>query len=292
MQSTRIIQISLVLVTCGLIVFLFFNGRNNASALVNSSKISEPNAAIAPTAPSASFDFTLLAKDVNDKLAPKDAEAISNLKETAEKTEKASDYKAVAEKYEALKQPALAGYYYKEAAQKKPEDEKLWFGAGKNFFEAQQLVEDSASYAYFVEESSKALTKVLEINPSNLEAKADQAVNYIEGKGETMTGIGMLKEIVQVDPDNRRAIFFLGILSMQSNQMDKAVERFEKLISLGPDVKDNNYPFYYRYLGQAYLATGNKAKARSAFMRYKTMAEMMSDPHIIKEADQLLHATE
>jgi cytochrome c-type biogenesis protein CcmH/NrfG len=288
MQSTRIVQILLIVLTCGLIAFLFFNGRNNSTALAQSGKKSEPGSL---SSPQSAFNFALLESDVTAKLKEPDSKTVASLKENVKTNpQSVQALTALAREFEDLKQPALAGHYYKEASDLDPNDEALLFGTGKNFFEAQQLVNDSASYAYFVYLSSEALDKVLTKDPMNLEAKADQAVNYIEGKGEPMKGVGLLREIIQVDSNNRKALFYLGVLSMQSNQLDKAVERFQKLISLGPDKNDPNYPYYFRYLGQIYMAQGDKQKALKAFMSYKDYTDMLSDPQIKQEAKELVES--
>jgi tetratricopeptide (TPR) repeat protein len=51
-------------------------------------------------------------------------------------------------------------------------------------------------------------------------------------QGEIMEGVTLLKTVLEVDPNNLDAIWELGKLSMQSQQFDKAVERFEKFVSI------------------------------------------------------------
>jgi tetratricopeptide (TPR) repeat protein len=51
-------------------------------------------------------------------------------------------------------------------------------------------------------------------------------------QGEIMEGVTLLKSVLEEDPNNLDAIWELGKLSMQSQQFDKAVERFEKFVSI------------------------------------------------------------
>jgi Flp pilus assembly protein TadD len=127
--------------------------------------------------------------------------------------------------------------------------------------------------------------------PGNIDAQIDQAVNLVEGTGQIMQGVGMLKKVEQVQPDNKRMLLYLGILSMQSGQTDKAVTRFEKLTKLPAD-GDKSYPYYFRYLGQAYQATGQNDKARTAFMEYKKLITAQGNKALIQEADQLISSVQ
>ena len=44
-----------------------------------------------------------------------------------------------------------------------------------------------------------------------------------------MQGIMMLREVLEEDPKNELALFNMGMLSIQSGQYDKAVERLVEL---------------------------------------------------------------
>jgi tetratricopeptide (TPR) repeat protein len=290
MLSTRTKQLLAVSLVVGLIALIFFSGKNNSSALMKSEQHAN---AVAPNVMSGeSFDFTALEKDVKAKLGQKDANELMLLEGKLKGRGPMTDnLKNLASKYDALKQPALAGYYYQKLAEENPQDEKLWALTGKKFFEAQATVSDSASYTYFVDLSVRAYGKALELNPANYDVKADQAVNFIEGKGETMKGVGLLREIIQVQPDNRKALLYLGILSIQSNQLDKAAERFEKLTHMQPD-GDTNYPYYFRYLGQVYASQGKKDKALVAFKQYKALLQNMADSRPREEADELIKSVQ
>jgi tetratricopeptide (TPR) repeat protein len=103
-----------------------------------------------------------------------------------------------------------------------------------------------------------------------------------------MMGVGLLKEVLQQDPDNRKALNYIGLFSMQSAQYDKAIERFEHLVKLGPD-NDPDYPFYYRSLGQAYAAAGKKNEALGAYKKYKSLVK---DENLKQEADKLINTVQ
>jgi cytochrome c-type biogenesis protein CcmH/NrfG len=101
-----------------------------------------------------------------------------------------------------------------------------------------------------------------------------------------MKGIGLLMSVLQLDSNNRKALNYLGLFSMESRQFDRAIMRFKHLTELGPD-KDPNYPYYYRYLAQAYMETGKKDEARASLETYKTLVK---EQGLKTEADSLIQS--
>jgi len=79
----------------------------------------------------------------------------------------------------------------------------------------------------------------------DIEREIDVALENIERGKSTgdMTlvmneGIMKLLEVNQLDSNNTRAIYYLGMFSLESGQLDKAEKRFEKLVSLQPENKE------------------------------------------------------
>lgn len=97
-------------------------------------------------------------------------------------------------------------------------------------FERSQNQEDVRSFA---EEAKRMLEKLLDKDPTNLVLKNKLAMTLVVSENP-MAGITMLREILEVDENDRQAILNLGLLAIQSGQFDRAQERFEKLVSLDP----------------------------------------------------------
>ena len=87
-----------------------------------------------------------------------------------------------------------------------------------------------------------------------------------QGGTEVMQAVTLLKEVLAADSNNVQAIYTLGMLSIQSGQYDKAVERFEKLRQLEPMNSE-----YYYYLADIYSQLGQKDKAVKALEVCKTL---------------------
>jgi tetratricopeptide (TPR) repeat protein len=171
----------------------------------------------------------------------------------------------LARTYDSLGFPLASGYYYQLIAHKL-NDENSWYRAGFNFYEAAATASDTAMQEYATAKSIEAFEKVTAINPNNIEAKNALAICYVKGDMDVMKGVQLLKDVLRIDSTNIDANYTLGVLSMRSGQMDKALIRFQTLTRLQPF----NAEFYY-YLGECYLGLGNKPEAIKAFETFKQL---------------------
>lgn len=102
--------------------------------------------------------------------------------------------------------------------------------------------------------------------PSTVREKADkpidkdslklmQAIELVNGPNP-MEGITILREIVADDQDNVDAHYWLGVFSVKSGQYDKAIERFNKVMTIEP-----NYLAAYIDMGGLYMEMDSAQKA-------------------------------
>lgn len=145
--------------------------------------------------------------------------------------------------------------------------------AGDAYYEAFTFAVDQTKAQDLAEKAREYYNKGIELGSGDeaLDMKANVAMTYI-ATSNPMQGISMLTEILKEDPEHEAAIFNLGILSIQSNQYDKAVERFEKLVSLYPENLQGQF-----YLGLSYKESGKNQKARKQFEKVKTLD---NDPEV------------
>ena len=59
------------------------------------------------------------------------------------------------------------------------------------------------------------------------------AMTYLTSSNP-IQGITMLREVLVKDPKNELALFNMGMLSIQSGQYERAVERLEELVDINP----------------------------------------------------------
>ena len=85
--------------------------------------------------------------------------------------------------------------------------------------------------------------------------KLVQAIELVNGPNP-MEGITILREIVADDQDNVDAHYWLGVFSVKSGQYDKAIERFNKVMTIEP-----NYLAAYIDMGGLYMEMDSAQKA-------------------------------
>lgn len=108
--------------------------------------------------------------------------------------------------------------------------------------------------------------------PSSLQEKAEkpidadslklmQAIELVNGPNP-MEGISILREILSKDSMNVDANYWLGVFSVQSGQFDKAISRFNKVLSVKPD-----YLAAHIDMGSMYMQMDSASKALECFQK-------------------------
>jgi tetratricopeptide (TPR) repeat protein len=120
--------------------------------------------------------------------------------------------------------------------------------------------ENAASWALKTQEYYQ---KALALDSTLLDVKARMAMTYTKGKNP-MKAVLTLRSVLEKDPENEQALLNIGLLSVQSGQFEKAVERFKKLLT----VNNKNWLGMF-YLGIAYNELGKKDLAKECFTQVK-----------------------
>mgnify|MGYP006238093903 FL=1 len=68
-------------------------------------------------------------------------------------------------------------------------------------------------------------------NQVNENFSIEKAIELVEGENP-MEGIFMLRDIIDKNPENTDALYYLGVLSLQTAQYENAVKRFNQIISI------------------------------------------------------------
>ena len=155
--------------------------------------------------------------------------------------------------------PAASAIWFERKAQV-VKSEQSYLDAAYRYFDSFRLAGDTAVKAILVGKAIENYQQVLKLNPGNLNAKTDLGACYADGTREPMKGIMLLREVVAQDPKHEMAQYNLGMLSVKSGQLDKAIERFDKVLEINP--KRNEV---YFFLGQVYLQKGDTAKSISSY---------------------------
>lgn len=198
---------------------------------------------------------------------------------TTDKSQKASIYTEVAQIWQQHKQQPQAAYYYTEAAKLENSEKSLNFAARLNS-ELMRSAESASVRAWAAQQAIAAFEQSLELNPVNDTVKMALAAAYVDGTSQPMQGIQLLLGITREQPNHIQANLMLGQLAIRSGQMDKAQERFEKVLSIEPENTEALY-----FLAEVYKSKGNKQKAIELLEECK---RIINNPSFSKEIDEYI----
>lgn len=162
-------------------------------------------------------------------------------------------------------------------------NEQLWLASANDFLKGARLIQD-AQKAVLYKGAIIGFEKALGFNPDNLSAKTNLGTAIVESSSllgnQPMKGITLLREVIRKDSNNIEANLQLGLFSVTSQQFDKAIERFSRILRI-----DSTHIDMYVYLGDTYLTMGEKQKAIASYENYKTKVK---DTLIIKNIDEYI----
>lgn len=177
--------------------------------------------------------------------------------------------------------PPKVAAYSEEKAEAFPTEENYLL-AGDNFMKAFRLSKEKSKD--LLNGALRNYEKVKEINPENLDAETAIGVVNVEGSAQLgvmpMKGIGILRGVLNKDPKNVNALTNLGYFAIQSGQYEKAVERFETVLSI-----DSTNAEAYIYLTDIYLSQDKVEEGIKTLEKYKTL---VNDPLIKKQVDDYI----
>lgn len=95
---------------------------------------------------------------------------------------------------------------------------------------------DTALLSRYSSRAIRYLEEVTTAQPDNTDALLSLGLAYIASRQQqnSMKGILTIRKVLEVDPGNIAATFQLGLFSLQTNQFDKAEERFSQVLARDP----------------------------------------------------------
>lgn len=207
------------------------------------------------------------------------AREISDLEakiESAKGEEKIALLQELAIKWDDVARPIPQGFVYEEMAKISPEFE-YWLKSGDSYRAGYTNLQDTALSSALNKFAIQSYEKALDLDPNSLPAKVGLGASLVTGSNNPMAGIALLREVITADPKNFDANKALGMFSMQSQQFDRAIERFKTVIEIKPDAES------YFFLATAYEKIGLNSEAIAAFQRSK---ELAADPTLTQYIDR------
>lgn len=231
--------------------------------------------------PESIYNLELVSEMYKQGLSPSVLQGITDLEarlvQAKEEDDKLAVYEELAVKWDDVAKPIPQGFIYKEMAEITPKFE-YWLKAGDAFRAGYTNLQDTALAAALNSYAISSYEEAVALDPSSLAAKTGLGASLVTGApNNPMAGIALLQEVVAAEPKNVDANMVLGVFSMQSQQFDKAIERFSTVVEAKPD------PEAYFYLAAAYVKIGLKDEAIAAYQRSK---ELAADPSLSQYIDR------
>ena len=114
-----------------------------------------------------------------------------------------------------------------------------WAFAGNLYYDSMDRApESSEARTRFAKAAIAAYRQALEINPDNLDVRTDMAVAYLYDPENPMSAIQETQEVLRRDSMHVQANFNRGIMLLQINRADQALEQFRKVQRIVGDPSD------------------------------------------------------
>ena len=224
--------------------------------------------------------------DASHALSPEAEKEIAVIKSAlakeAKEVGKAGHSIQLAKVFEKVKKYDSAGFWYESAMRYNP-SMHLEFEAGSSYFEGLPFIASPSKLETGAAKVRKLLEAVPKTDKRYAEAQARSALTWVNSP-QPMKGILRLRELAEANPENAFIAWQLGLLSYQSGQYEKAIDRFRKVLSLE---KGNVNAWFY--LSSSLLQTGRKEEASAAA---KSGLPFATDEQTKASFEEILHQTE
>lgn len=173
--------------------------------------------------------------------------------------------------------------YYTGAAAKLENSEKSLTFAARQFLNELKGTNQPAVKQWMADEAKLLFEQALVVNPANDSSRVGLGSCYIFGSTgnspqEIMTGIQKILEVARRDSSNMYAQLMLGVGGVVSGQLDKAVERLQKVIAKEPGNLEAIF-----MLAEAYERKNENANAAHW---YEESKKYVNNEEMINEIDQ------
>ena len=222
-------------------------------------------------------ELSATAKNLISNATAKDISSLENKYKAAKSEEKTETAKQLAQKWEDVEQSIPSAMYLEVVANAEPTLTN-WTTTGNRFLKAFDNTQDTLVQPVMLQKANASFKNALAIDSTNNDAKTGLGITIVNGMGAPMTGIAMLMEVVKKDPKNLKANMNLGMFAIKSGQFDKAIIRFNDIIS---NIKAT--PDAYFYLATAYENLGKNNEAIDAYLNSKKLA---ANPTLSKFIDK------
>ncbi len=170
--------------------------------------------------------------------------------------DKVSKAKNLASRWYEFQSPIVSGYYAEQIAEME-NTAASWSITGTTYSLGMKASSEMKFMQFARGRAISAFEKAISLKEGNVDDQINLALIYVDHPtASPMEGIQMLLKLNKNNPDNVQVINQLARLAIRTNQIDKAIVRLEKALTLEPE---NNNSICL--IAEAYSMAGKKDKA-------------------------------
>lgn len=276
LNNIRSKQVIIIVAMLVLVGFLFT--REIKGLVVPKEEAQEMPAEASTTVPQLDIlEVSNTAKNLISTASTKEISVIESAYLSASGAEKIKKAAILAEKWNDLEHATPSAMYLEVIATSNPSATN-WLATGDRYLKAfDNTPEDNEIRTTLLQRANVSFKNSLALDSSLIDAKTGLGVTIVNGAGPPMEGIALLMEVVAKNPKNLKANMNLGLFAIKSGQFDKAIIRFNDIIS-----NISATPEAYFYLATAYESLDKKNEAIDAYLSSK---KLTANPSFIKFLD-------
>ena len=188
----------------------------------------------------------------------------------------------VVEFWDKQKRPDFAAYFVEQIAERS-QTSLAYSKAGDRYYYAVRFTKDNNEIPALYQSAMRCYQKAIDKDAKNVDAKIQLAACFVEEGKDPMKGIGMLREVEKTDSSNVKLQLTFAFFSVKSQQWDKAIKRFNKVLEIDP-----LYIEAYLHLADAYEQQGQTNKTIKMLEKYDSVTDYaMAKQEVLKYIEQL-----
>lgn len=275
MTITRKTQVGLIITAVVLFVLLFIAPKTHSGKIETKS-----NAPMQPAESAASMEtFITMASKL---LKPEEKRAYDALLASAKNSSLDTAFVPVVQFWDKQKRPDFAAYFVEQIANKQ-QSSLAYNKAGDRYYYAVRFIKDNNEIPALYQGAIRCYEKAITKDANNMDAKIQLAACFVEDGKDPMKGIGLLREVEKTDSNNVKLQLTFAFFSVKSQQWDKAIKRFNKVLKIDP-----LYIEAYLHLADAYEQQGQKDKTIEMLEKYASLTDdAMAKQEVLKYIEQL-----
>lgn len=172
----------------------------------------------------------------------------------------------------------LAAFYAEDKAKHGNGSSTDWMAAGERYRTAASFQQHEDHLPAVYTSAIACFDKALQLDPGNLDAKTGKGISMVDGTDKPMDGITILKEVEAADSNHINVQLALADFAVRSQQYDKAIERYSKVLKLKPE-------YYAIHLSLAELFNAQHDTA-NVIVHLEAYSAITDDPVMKAEIDQ------